>query len=148
MPIYFYSTLDEYACFSNFSPHGFELDGVYWPTVEHYFQAQKFAGTAYVDQIRQAKSPKQAKTLGRRRDWPLRADWEKVKLDIMKQSVRRKFETHPDIRAVLMSTGDEDLVENAPNDYFWGAGRFGTGQNRLGKILVQVREELRSDGLE
>lgn len=84
MPIFFYSTLGDYACFSNFSPHGFEVDGVYWPTVEHYFQAQKYAGTEYEEQIRQAKSPKHAKTLGQRRDWPLRPDWEDVKLDIMR----------------------------------------------------------------
>jgi ribA/ribD-fused uncharacterized protein len=56
MTIYFYGTRDRYGCFSNFSPHGFELDGVYWPTSEHYFQAQKFAGTPHVDQIRQVKS--------------------------------------------------------------------------------------------
>ena len=143
MPIYFYSNLDDYACFSNFSPHGFEIDGVYWATVEHYFQAQKFPGTEYEGQIRQAKSPKQAKTLGRRRDWPLRNDWEEVKLDIMRQAVQRKFETHADIRAVLLSTGDEELVENAPNDYFWGAGQFGTGQNMLDKILMEVRDVLR-----
>ncbi|HKC73877.1 MAG TPA: NADAR family protein, partial [Chloroflexota bacterium] len=43
MTIYFYSTREKpYGCFSNFSPHGFELDGVWWPTSEHYFQAQKF----------------------------------------------------------------------------------------------------------
>lgn len=61
MPIY----LEEFACFSNFSPHGFEIDGRYWPTVEHYFQAQKFAGTEYEEQIRQAETPKQANSRGR-----------------------------------------------------------------------------------
>ncbi len=142
--ILFYSSLDKYACFSNFSPHGFEIDGVYWPTVEHYFQAQKFAGTDYAEQIRRAKTPKMAKSLGRKRDWPLRPDWESVKIDMMRRAVLRKFETHADIRAVLLATGDEDLIENAPNDYFWGAGRFGTGQNRLGKILMEVRQMLRA----
>lgn len=143
MPIYFYSSLDDYACFSNFSPHGFEIDGLYWPTVEHYFQAQKFPATEYVEQIRLAKTPKQAKTLGRKRDWPLRPDWEEVKINIMRCAVLRKFQTHDDIRELLLSTGDEALIENAPNDYFWGAGRFGTGQNRLGKILMEVRQMLR-----
>lgn len=42
MTIYFYMIGEEYGCFSNFSPHCFELDGLYWPTSEHYFQAQKF----------------------------------------------------------------------------------------------------------
>ncbi len=143
MPIYFYSTIDDYGCFSNFSRHGFELDDRYWPTSEHYFQAQKFPGTEYAEQIRTAKTPKQAVTLGRRRDWPLRADWEDVKVDIMRQAVRRKFATHADIRQILLDTGDEELIENAPHDTFWGAGQFGTGQNMLGKILMEVRAELR-----
>ncbi len=145
MPIYFYSSLDEYGCFSNFSPHGFELDGRYWPTVEHYFQAQKFAGTDYEEQIRLANGPKHAKTLGRRRDWPLRSDWESVKVDIMRRAVLAKFRSHDDIRATLIGTGDEDLIENAPDDDFWGAGRHGTGQNMLGTILMDIRALFKED---
>jgi ribA/ribD-fused uncharacterized protein len=145
MPIYFYSSTDDYAWLSNFSPHGFTLDDRYWPTVEHFFQAQKFAGTEYEEKIRQANSPKKAKSLGRRRDWPLRADWEEVKIDIMRRGVRAKFETHADIRATLLATGDEELIENAPNDYFWGIGRHGSGKNMLGKILMEVRAALRDD---
>ena len=143
MAIYFYSTHDEYGDFSNFSAHGFELDGRYWPTVEHYFQAQKFADTEHEEQIRRARSPKEAKRLGRRRDWPLRDDWEVVKEDVMRQAVQRKFETHEDLREWLLATADHDLVENAPSDYYWGCGADGTGQNRLGHILMAVRESLR-----
>ena len=51
MTIYFYSTIDAYGCFSNFSRHGFGLGGCYWPTAEHYFQAQKFAGTEYMERV-------------------------------------------------------------------------------------------------
>lgn len=142
MVIYFYSNTDEYAYLSNFSPHGFELDGQYWPTVEHFFQAQKFPGTEYADKIRQVKSPKQAKTLGRSRQWPLREDWEEIKETLMQQAVLKKFETHADIREQLLATGDEELIENAPTDYYWGAGRTGTGKNRLGHILMAVRSQL------
>jgi hypothetical protein len=57
MAIYFYSDRENpYGCFSNFSRHGFELDGVWWSTSEHYFQAQKFAGTPDADQIREVKT--------------------------------------------------------------------------------------------
>jgi ribA/ribD-fused uncharacterized protein len=59
MPIYFYSSRDAYGCFSNFSPHGVELKGAWWPTTEHYFQAQKFAGTPHEGAARLAKTPKQ-----------------------------------------------------------------------------------------
>ena len=144
MAIYFYSTREEhYGCFSNFSHHGFELDGYHWPTSEHYFQAQKFAGTAHVGEVRRAPSPSQAAALGRERSRPLRLDWEAVKDDVMRRAVLRKFETHADIRAVLLSTGDEELIEQTSNDYYWGCGTDGTGRNMLGQILMEVRALLR-----
>jgi ribA/ribD-fused uncharacterized protein len=141
--IYFYTPQDEYGCFSNFSPHGLEMGGQYWKTVEHYFQAQKFTGTKYEEQVRIAQTPKRAAELGRRRDFPLRADWEQAKDEIMRRAVLRKFETHGDIRAILLNTGDADIVENAPGDYYWGCGKDGTGLNRLGQILMEVRGILR-----
>lgn len=143
MAIWFYSTTGPYGCFSNFSRHAFELDGKRWPTSEHYFQAQKFAGTDREEQVRRATTPKEAARLGRDRSSPLRRDWESVKDDVMRRAVLRKFERHDDIRAVLLATGEEDLIENAPNDYYWGCGSDGTGQNRLGRILMEVRAILR-----
>lgn len=145
MTIYFYSTLGEYASFSNFSRHGFQLDGEYWPTTEHYFQAQKFPETEHCEQIRQAKTPKDAAKMGRERSRPLRKDWEQVKDDIMRKAVLCKFETHGDIREILLATGDEEIVENAPGDYYWGCGKDGSGKNMLGQILMEVREILRKD---
>jgi N-glycosidase YbiA len=143
MTIWFYTTIDAYGCFSNFSRHGFELDGQYWPTAEHYFQAQKFAGTEQQRRIARARTPKEAAQLGRDRSLPLRADWEGVKDEVMRRAVLRKFETHPDIRETLLGTGDEELVENAPGDYYWGCGADGSGQNKLGRILMEVRAILR-----
>ncbi|MDY6806707.1 MAG: NADAR family protein [Cyanobacteriota bacterium] len=143
MTIYFYGTRSEYGCFSNFSPHGIELDGVWWPTNEHFFQAQKFAGTPHAHAIRVVKAPRDAAKMGRDRSRPLRKDWEEVKEEIMGRGVLRKFETHGDIREVLLSTGDEEIVENSPSDYYWGCGKDGSGKNRLGVILMEVREKLR-----
>jgi len=143
MTIYFYGLRDKYGCFSNFSPHGFELDGFYWPTSEHYFQAQKFPGTPHLDQIRQVKTPRDAAKMGRDRKRPLRPDWNQVKDEIMRQGVLKKFETHSDIREVLLSTGDELIVENSPVDYYWGCGADGSGKNMLGLILMEVRASLR-----
>lgn len=74
MKIYFYSNREKpYGCLSNFSAHGFTLDGHWWPTSEHYFQAQKLVGTFYADHIRQVKTPKDAARLGRQRTQPLRS---------------------------------------------------------------------------
>ena len=143
MTIYFYTPNETpYGCFSNFSRHGFELDGLYWATSEHYFQAQKFAGTPHMEAIRSTRTFKQAAEMGRDRTRPLRADWEQVKDDVMRRAVLKKFEVHADIRAVLLATGDEDIVENAPGDYYWGCGKTGIGQNKLGLILMGVRERL------
>jgi len=143
MTIYFYSTRDQYGCFSNFSPHGFILDDLYWYTSEHYFQAQKFVGTVHLEQIRLAKTPKDAAKMGRERSRPLRPDWEQVKDNIMKQAVLRKFVTHTDIKEILLSTGDAEIVENSPIDYYWGCGADGSGKNMLGIILMEVRDILR-----
>jgi len=86
-----------------------------------------------------------AAEMGRERHRPLRADWEAVKDDVMRRAVRRKFETHADLRALLLSTGDADIIENAPRDYYWGCGATGTGKNMLGRILMEVRAALRQE---
>lgn len=147
MTIYFYVERERpYGCFSNFSTHGFVLDGLYWPTSEHYFQAQKFVGTPHLERIRQVKTPKDAARIGRDRTLPLRHDWEQVKDEIMERAVLQKFKTHADIRDILLSTGEEPLVENSPMDYYWGCGKDGSGKNKLGQILMTVREVLRVEG--
>ncbi len=144
MTIYFYTPREQpYGCFSNFSRHGVDLDGAWWPTTGHYFQAQKFTDAAYVEKIRIAHNPKQAAELGRSRKMPLRPDWERVKDAVMLKAVQRKFELHAEIREILFSTGEEEIVENAPGDYYWGCGADGSGRNQLGKTLVQVRDILR-----
>jgi hypothetical protein len=144
MTIYFYVEREKpYGCFSNFSAHGFMLDELYWATSEHYFQAQKFIDTPYREKVRQTKTPKDAANMGRNRSLPLRADWEQIKDDVMQKAVLQKFRTHADIQEILLVTGDEVLVENSPIDYYWGCGKDGSGKNKLGQILMEVREILR-----
>ncbi|WP_016952032.1 NADAR family protein [Anabaena sp. PCC 7108] len=144
MTIYFYSSREEYGCFSNFSPHGFTLDDLYWTTSEHYFQAQKFIGTPHSEQIRLVKTPKDAARMGRQRNRPLRSDWEQVKNNIMRKALLCKFSSHSDIREILLSTGNQELVENSPIDYYWGCGSDGSGKNMLGIILMEIRDTLRN----
>jgi ribA/ribD-fused uncharacterized protein len=142
MTIYFYTTNQPYGEFSNFSKHGIELDGVWWKTTEHYFQAQKFNDAEYREKIRLAPDPKTAANLGRSRKVPLREDWESIKDDVMRKAVKKKFTTHHELRELLLGTGSEKLVENAPGDYYWGCGVDGSGKNRLGAILEEVRSDL------
>jgi len=147
MTIHFYDTGEKYGCFSNFSRHGFILDDLYWTTSEHYFQAQKFIGTPHLEEIRNCHTPREAAKMGRERSRPLRPDWAQVKDDIMRSCVHCKFATHADIREILLGTGDELIVENAPGDYYWGCGADGSGKNMLGNILMEVRETLRQSSL-
>jgi len=146
-PIRFYSKIAAYHELSNFAPFGFEADGVYWPTVEHYFQAQKFPGAvsaAYREKIRAAKTPKEAKALGRTRNIAIRPDWEEVRDGVMLAALRKKFAAG-ELRELLRATGDRPLVEASPFDSYWGCGRSERGKNRLGELLMQVRSELNGD---
>lgn len=143
--IFFYTPDGPYGEFSNFAKFGVALDGVWWPTAEHYFQAQKFDDPAYREKIRRASTAKQAADLGRTRLLPLRSDWDVARVEVMRRVVTTKFETHPALRVRLLSTGDRPLVESAPGDNFWGAGPDGTGENRLGRLLEELRDRFRAD---
>jgi ribA/ribD-fused uncharacterized protein len=144
MPVYFYDVHENpYGCFTNFSRHGFELDGDWWLTSEHYFQAQKFIGTTHAEQIRKLPTPRDAFNTAQNLKSLVRSDWLKVRDDVMRKAILRKFEFNPEIKAVLLATGDAALVENSPIDNYWGCGADGKGQNRLGQILMEVRDQLR-----
>lgn len=142
--IRFYSTQDEYGAFSNFAPSPLRLDGKSWPTVEHYFQAQKFADAVHRDAIRKAKSPMIAARMGRDRKRPLRKDWEAVKEGVMRKALLAKFEQHADLRQLLLGTGTAKIVEHTANDAYWGDGGDGSGKNMLGRLLMEVRERIRA----
>jgi ribA/ribD-fused uncharacterized protein len=140
----FYRVSDEYGCFSNFAPYPILVDGKQWPTSEHYFQAQKFTDPQHQERIRRAQSPMIAARLGRSRKTPIRRDWESIKVAVMRATVRAKFAQHADARQALLATGDATIVEHTENDSYWGDGGDGSGKNMLGRILMDVREELRA----
>jgi N-glycosidase YbiA len=147
MTIFFYNVCEPYGCFSNFSPHRIDLEGVIWSTSEHYYQAQKFVGTQYhhlCGQIRQAASPELAAAIGRNPLHIVRSDWNLLKTNIMYRAVFTKFKSHSDLKALLLGTGEALIVENSPTDSYWGCGPDGLGQNQLGKVLMQIRQELRN----
>jgi ribA/ribD-fused uncharacterized protein len=143
--INFYRVHEEYGEFSNFAPYPLEIGGKRWPTSEHYFQSQKFAGTPHEEEIRLATSPTLAARMGRDRSRPLRPDWESVKEDVMRVALRAKFTQHAALRERLLATGDALLVEHTKNDAYWGDGGDGTGLNRLGKLLMTLRQELKEE---
>jgi ribA/ribD-fused uncharacterized protein len=144
-PIKFYHQNEVYGFFSNFAPYPIFLKDQIWATSEHYFQAQKFAGTSHEEEIRLAKTPTEAARLGRDRSKPLRNDWEKVKDDTMRTALLAKFTQHPDLKEKLVKTGKAQLIEHTKNDSYWGDDGNGTGKNMLGRLLMEVRDQIQRD---
>jgi ribA/ribD-fused uncharacterized protein len=142
--INFYSTKDAYGCFSNFAPYPFEINGKVWRMSEHYFQAQKFAGTEHEEELRLVASPMVVARMGRSRQRPLRNDWEIVKDDIMREALQAKFTQNEELKKILLETGEAELVEHTKNDSYWGDGGDGSGKNMLGRLLMELREELKN----
>lgn len=142
-PIYFFRKDQPYSELSNFAPFGFEEGGVRWPSVEHYFQAQKFRNPEYQERIRLAHSPMEAKALGQTRHVSIRDDWESVKESIMEHALRLKFRDQK-LKSLLLATKNRPLIEDSPYDRYWGAGRDRKGKNRLGVLLMEIRSEIRA----
>ena len=142
--IKFYKVNDDYGFMSNFAPYPFSDGSKIWLTSEHYFQAQKFLVPQIQEKIRQIASPIDAALEGRNRQNPLRPDWEEVKDKVMLQALRVKFSQNPEIAKGLLATGDAILIENTRNDDYWADGGDGSGKNKLGLLLMQVREELKN----
>ena len=84
---------------------------------------------------------------GRNRQNPLRPDWEEVKDEVMLQALRMKFSQNPDIAKELMATGDAIIIEHTRNDAYWADGGDGSGKNKLGLLLMHVRDELKNSDL-
>ncbi|MCB9594049.1 MAG: NADAR family protein [Sandaracinaceae bacterium] len=140
--IRFYSVVAEHGELSNFAPYPIEIAGERWRTSEHYFQAQKFEDPTDRAAVRAAKTPGEAARRGRDRRRKLRRDWESRKDSVMRTAVEAKFRQHPDLAAKLLATGTAKLVEHTENDAYWGDAGDGSGRNRLGAILMEVRAVL------
>jgi ribA/ribD-fused uncharacterized protein len=158
--LYFGRDREAFGFLSHFHPAPIELDGETWPTVEHYYQAQKSDDPAYRAAIRHAVSPGIAKRLAAPPDAPRRIsqqswfrrnamrpreDWSDVKLDIMRRADWAKFAQHRALGDRLLATGSATLIEDSPFEPFWGHGKDGAGLNWAGRVLMEVRERLQAD---
>lgn len=124
--------------FSNFTKSSFTYAGQTYKTVEHFFQTRKTLDNVEREKIRTAKTPGEAKRLGRR--CTLRPDWESIKFNMMLEGLRAKFTQHGGMAEELKATGTQELCEDSPTDFIWGWRN--NGKNLLGKALMQVRKEL------
>ena len=140
--IRFYYEYETHGELSNYYPSTIALKDKLWKTVEHYYQAQKFAGLPHEELIRCSDTPDDAKRMGNDTNLPIRSDWEEVKADVMRTALRAKFTQNEHLREKLIATGDAVLIENSQKDYYWGIGKDDTGINMLGNLLMELREEL------
>ncbi len=127
---------------ASFALNAFELDGLTWPSIEHYYQAQKFEDSHYQKKIAMAETAQQAKKLGRSRFKRIRKDWKSVKKTMMTRAVYICAKTHPHVHDALIASGDKKFVEDSNYDYYWGCGRDRRGENQYGSVLMQVRGKL------
>ncbi|GJE95776.1 NADAR family protein [Phanerochaete sordida] len=139
--IYFYERNQPYFEFTNFSPHAIWFGGKSYPTSEHLFQAHKFLGHAddLAEQIRMQPTSRGALAEATRLRPHQRSDWFKVNISVMEDVIQAKFTQHTELRALLLSTGEHELVEASPVDAFWGYGKDMKGRNELGKALMRLR---------
>ena len=128
----------EYAFLSNFQKCMVEFEGITYPSVEHAFQAAKTLDRD--ERLKFTKgSPVTVKGMGRR--LKLRSDWEDVKDSVMYICLKSKFQ-NPEMRKKLLDTGDAVLIEgNNHGDRYWGVVN-GEGQNKLGRLLMQIRSDI------
>lgn len=143
---------------SNFYPCEIEYQGIKYPSNEHYYVALKINDTQFFkgkgmlgihdarEYIATISTPGEVKRAGRALS--VRKDWDDVKLKVMEYGVRQKFKKNIELKELLLSTGDQELVEgNYWHDICWGkcsCAKCGNkGENNLGKILMKVRDEIR-----
>jgi hypothetical protein len=167
----FYDPKGAYGCFSNYwtIPGGFQYNGIRYQTSEHAFQAAKFnydgasiESMQYAEIIRKANTPNKARILARQSigggyKWRtdlnpiilryqhigIRSNWREIRDQIMFDILKQKFD-HEHCRTMLLTTGSMLIRENSPRDTYWGIGKDKTGQNKLGLLLMQIRDNLRS----
>jgi ribA/ribD-fused uncharacterized protein len=111
--------------------------------VEHFFQSQKFKHRPEIFRaIKAARTPGAAKKIAKENKRLRRRDWVDIREHVMRTALKAKFEQHADIAHKLLATGKSRIVENAPDDRFWGVGDDGRGENRVGKMLMRIRGHL------
>lgn len=143
--IRFYHANQPYFEFTNFYPSPIIVNGKRYPTAEHYFQSMKFSTTRpdLAEVVRMSSTPRDALNLSRAYNAFVDPKWHNGMKDyVMREALNAKFTQHPNLKALLLSTGQAILVEHTANDNYWGDGGNGTGQNMLGRMLMELRARL------
>jgi ribA/ribD-fused uncharacterized protein len=137
-----------YIYFSPYTAHAIEIDGVVYPTVEHAYQCARYTDSKIIEEIRSAHSPVKA--------WEASSKYKHLqipefksedhKLAVMKKLMRFKAEQHEEVRKALKDSGDLQIIKKIvtypPGDGFWDDGEDGKGLNYIGKMWMEIREEI------
>jgi len=143
MALKFYRIKDPGGFLGNYWKARTYIYGRWWNWNEAPYQSAKTIIQAEKDEIWAAVKANDSRLLGQK--VTMRPDWDQVKRSVMKECCLAKFLQHPDLRKQLMDTGMEELIEDSPVDWYWGCGKDGTGQNVLGQVLMEIREELKGE---
>jgi ribA/ribD-fused uncharacterized protein len=138
----FYSVKDTYGEFSNFALFPITIDGIIWPTSEHYYQAHKFIDPTLQERVRSAPTPYLAAQIGRDPTLPMREDWDEIKDGVMLVALRAKYSQHQILADLLLSTKNSHIYEHTKIDCYWADCGDHSGKNMLGQELMQIRAEL------
>ena len=139
-----------YIYFSPYTAHAIEVDDILYPTVEHAYQCARYTDSKIIEEIRNTRSPVKAweiSTKYKHLQIPEFKD-ENHKLKVMKKLMRLKADQHEEIRKALLDSGDLQIVKHIttypPGDGFWDDGEDGKGLNHMGRMWMEIRNELRS----
>lgn len=137
---------NNYPEFSNFWEEPFEIDGITYKTNEHWYQSQKATNAVDEEWVRISKTPGISKKRGRQIE--CRREWEVIKINVMWKGLKTKFSQHKYLNELLQSTGESDIIEETVwHDRYWGICICdkcdNRGENWLGRLLVQLRRELK-----
>ncbi len=140
--IFFYE--HEFYVFSNFSSFQLEWKGEVWMTSEHAYHSEKFEDPEILDQLRHTRSAHDAMKLAYANKDKYRSNWDEIKLKVMKDILRAKVEQHPYVKKKLLESGDKELIEDSWRDSYWGWGPDKAGENHMGKLWMEIRDEVRA----
>jgi N-glycosidase YbiA len=140
--IWFYDKDNKYTFFlGNFYPTSIKLWQMEFACAEAAFQAAKFLHNPDLAKRFTRLDGEEAWKLAQRFNYQQRPDWYKVRETLMLETLRAKFQQNPELSELLVATGDAYLVEHTDRDAYWADGGDGKGKNRLGHLLMQIREE-------
>lgn len=142
--IRFYRATGAYGFLSNLWRRQVVFEEQRFSSAEHAYQYGKPMEPKVAEWLMQAPYPSLVAQLAHHLfKWQVRSDWNQNKVERMRAVLRAKFEQNPHLGLKLVQTGNAELIEASRTDTFWGIGKNGKGQNMLGRLLMQLRAELR-----